>query len=393
MKIRKILAIAIALFIILTNSCETNSSNNISGEFIKISLDVNNSTDFLLSDFIENVSYVPLETNEQSVISTINKMYVFKNKLYLLDKQQNALFVFSENGEFLQKFKKQGKGPGEYIEITDFSIDTKNGAILILDNINKSYNLYTSDFSFIKTIKTDNTIFFCELMNDKIIGYSDNFSHFEKYNLHVYDIGNQEKRDYLPINEDLKDFQSHNGGQFMLNINNEILFKESLSYKIYKIDSEGLKKHYYIDFGEFSMPNNYFSSNLDFNESVYNLNDGTYAVYPTIFFENANIIYFRYQFKNYKHVIYNKKTNKLIHGNVKDDINNLFFVTPTYTDGVAYYSIIEPINFLNYFKYLESDTTSESSNIWQNIIGNKSNEILLNLKFGGNPIIIKYKLK
>jgi hypothetical protein len=381
------------LIILLTTGCN-KEKRIITDEIQTISIDVEKSRDFLLSDFVKIVSYIPLETNQHSVISSVDKIYTYKDEFYILDKKQNAIYIFSsDDGKYKRRLKNQGKGNGEYFEITDFSVDRENGTILILDNISRSFYLYTINGEFIKNIKTKNTLYFCELYGNKIIGYSDNFIYSEEYNLHVYDINSGISDHFLPINKNLKDYQSQKGGQFMLNSNNHMLFKERLSYTIYSIDSTGLKSYYYMDFGDCNMPDNYFNRNVSFDELLYNLNDGTYAAFPTIFLENSSLIYFSYQFKNFRHVVYYKKTGKILNGKVIDDINNLYFATPLYSDGRAFYSILEPMSIMNYFKYLKSGEDKESQILWKNITDNKSNEILFSLDGNDNPVIIKYLLK
>src|SRR5690554_4903625 len=145
------------LIFVLFIGCNKERRKAIPDEFKTISIDVEKSMDFPLSDFVKDIKYIPLETNQESVISAIDKIYSYKDEFYILDKKQNAIVIFSTYGSYIRKFKKQGKGNGEYLQITDFSIDMKNGTLLILDNISKTYHLYTSKGEHIKSSKIKNT--------------------------------------------------------------------------------------------------------------------------------------------------------------------------------------------------------------------------------------------
>ena len=83
---------------------------------------------------IADVAYVPLETNEQSLIGNISKIICQGNKFYVLDKfQAQGVFVFSKEGKFLSAIKKPGQGPGEYIELADMDVDGE-GNVYVFDN-------------------------------------------------------------------------------------------------------------------------------------------------------------------------------------------------------------------------------------------------------------------
>ena len=44
--------------------------------------------------------------------------------------QNPKLFVFNENGKYIQKISKQGVGPGEYLDFEDFTIANDNHIVI-----------------------------------------------------------------------------------------------------------------------------------------------------------------------------------------------------------------------------------------------------------------------
>lgn len=96
-------------------------------------------------DLFQKIELIPLESNESSLIGSINKVQITDTFVYVLDRIQNIILVFDNDGKFNKKFSKIGKGPGEYVNLMDFHI-YKDGSIEILTNYklilyDKNYNL------------------------------------------------------------------------------------------------------------------------------------------------------------------------------------------------------------------------------------------------------------
>lgn len=71
----------------------------------------------------DSIVFVPLETNDQSLISSINKILYRDGVYYIFDKTQAMIFLFNANGSFITKIHNIGNGPGEYADISDFDLD------------------------------------------------------------------------------------------------------------------------------------------------------------------------------------------------------------------------------------------------------------------------------
>lgn len=64
-----------------------------------------------------------LETTPDNLISKVDKLEMTNDRLYLLDEQQDMIFIFDRKGKYITKIADIGRGPAEYIEISDFHID------------------------------------------------------------------------------------------------------------------------------------------------------------------------------------------------------------------------------------------------------------------------------
>ena len=71
----------------------------------------------------DSVTFVPLETNERSLISSITKILYKNETYYIFDKVQAMIFLLEDNGSYITKIHNIGSGPGEYADISDFDID------------------------------------------------------------------------------------------------------------------------------------------------------------------------------------------------------------------------------------------------------------------------------
>jgi hypothetical protein len=117
-----------------------------------IDLDKKKETDINLSSFFKNVKTIILENNENCLIGRISEFQVFDGYIYVLDKSiAKSLFVFDMDGRFIRKIGNLGRGPGEYVQLYDFTLDTDNQFIFLLD-FGQRVHKYHFDGTFVKTI-------------------------------------------------------------------------------------------------------------------------------------------------------------------------------------------------------------------------------------------------
>lgn len=105
-----------------------------------------------LSD-IGNVSYVPLETLEESLIKSYNHIAMDPERIVITDRSQNQVFIFDKNGKFLNKISQCGGGPKDYQRITLSCVDFGRKFVYIWDNtLLNRIKVYDFDGAFVKQI-------------------------------------------------------------------------------------------------------------------------------------------------------------------------------------------------------------------------------------------------
>ncbi|TKG94556.1 6-bladed beta-propeller [Puteibacter caeruleilacunae] len=98
---------------------------------------------------------IPLETNEDCLINTINQMEVWDGKFFILDWKQNTLLVYSDQGKYLNKIGSIGRGPGEYIRPRYFFIDKEKKLVNIFDAPMKKLMCFRQTGELINEIHLD----------------------------------------------------------------------------------------------------------------------------------------------------------------------------------------------------------------------------------------------
>ncbi|NLD22230.1 MAG: 6-bladed beta-propeller [Bacteroidales bacterium] len=92
---------------------------------------------------IDKVTLFFPETTDKSIIGAVSKVIKTNDRVYVLDNQKsNALFVFDHSGKFLHTVGDVGKGPGEFVEPTDFEINEAEGQVYIYDQFRSVVNKY-----------------------------------------------------------------------------------------------------------------------------------------------------------------------------------------------------------------------------------------------------------
>jgi hypothetical protein len=116
-------------------------------------VDVFDTRQIPLSDWVSSVEIIPLETNEQSLISGCHHVEYRHQRFYLQDDRQHAVFVFDSTGKFLfNTLSNKGRGRGEYNAMTGFAIHPSTGNMEILDPFSRKINVHDRDGHFIKEI-------------------------------------------------------------------------------------------------------------------------------------------------------------------------------------------------------------------------------------------------
>ncbi len=150
--------LVILIVSLVSVSCNDNTSankgkaNNVKSDLFAhvLRLPATGEDTLKASYFADTIIYVPLETNEESLIRMIEKIWV-NDSLVLIYCEQAGILLFRHNGQFIRKIGKRGKGPGEYGKI--FHFDVIRDTIYVSPVGKRAFIRYTFDGVFCDEIK------------------------------------------------------------------------------------------------------------------------------------------------------------------------------------------------------------------------------------------------
>ncbi|MCL2651079.1 MAG: 6-bladed beta-propeller [Candidatus Azobacteroides sp.] len=347
-----------------------------------------------LSTLFDSIEYVKLSNEPKAIIGDINKIVIHDTCIFILDRYKTkSLKKFSNKGNYLATIGRQGAGPEEYVEPTDFII--QEDEIIVSDQFKsdlKFYDLF-GNFKYAKKVP---------FLFLKFSFFSPNRYVFHQVstdgNNHLQSIAN-----WLIFETD-STFHINNRGFFRSNNkdNNHIVENNFYSYKdkvffhptyndtIYSISPNyHIRAEYIIDFPNGKLPERYLLKENK-KELLKNINEGPYAIFSGNYVPTDDYLYLEYTTKNQlSRVLYSKKTNKIIIGSkVSNDINQIFQFNNirTSTDQNVLVGYMQA--------YLISDLFGKySRNEWVKSIGEKNTRIAESIKIEDNPIILFFKIK
>lgn len=245
---------------------------------------------------------------------------------YFVNNESKTLEVFDSTGNLVFK-TVNGKGPGELMEITDFSIDTLNNYVYVLDGMNKM--IYTLDLqgNFINKIKLK-----WKAMNMSYLG-EDIFCLFVPFNF--YSLNGVSYDYYVVIDkssnvlDSIKIERSISSSPIVkknfINLYQwHSLLKPLYSDSVYSIENGHFKFRYSMNAGKYRFPESAMSS-----ISSYRKAQRKYLEYGDIM-DTPNYLFLRYSYKSsYKHAIYNKASESfLVVKQMKSDKSPGLFLGP-----------------------------------------------------------------
>ena len=106
----------------------------------------NVSTKELFSD----IQVIPLETTPESLIRDITQIKFFEGRYYIHDYRRSQIFVFDREGRFQFALNEKGDGPGQYLNLSDFAIDTARRNLVVLCAVSNALFFYDLGGKFIE---------------------------------------------------------------------------------------------------------------------------------------------------------------------------------------------------------------------------------------------------
>ena len=219
-----------------------------SGKFLQIDIPLQADETHLPADSLFcGKEILALETTPDNLISKVDKLEMTNDRLYLLDEQQDMIFIFDRKGKYITKIADIGRGPAEYIEISDFHIDNdvlylctggNGGKIICYDLDGKYQKSFRTEYSCNRITTDSNSIY-----------VHHNFSHPNGNNVGVYDKKeNKLVKCYKPYPKQQEGIGSSN--RCWTSCNNKVYAAFDYEYSIYTLQPDTCQIVAQIDFGK-----------------------------------------------------------------------------------------------------------------------------------------------
>lgn len=371
------------LFIILLICSCTNSksdkNDNINSILIKDS-DLNKK--YKLSEIIDSVLLIPLETNDSCLIGNISKILMVGDTICILDGKVNRILYFDKQGKFISAISHMGRAPFEYLSLDDFC-RLNNGNIAVINSSIKKLIIYNSKGEGVDVQKLPFFADALEQLNDSILVF--NGSSFEDriilWNYKQQRIINSYiKYDKRFSRRILKPFTKYG---------EEVFWRQNFHSELFKVDENKLYKVRKVDFGKHSFKGEVVQGAM----GLYILPSNVAEIY--YYTETPNYIVFRFSCEDLSenpYFVFHSKNSKqnivLNEVNFIDDM--IYYPTPPQVVIDApeerFISILTP-SF--WFNYLEKEELHHVKHKNFNIL----KEQIKNIHFSDNPVIAIYTLK
>jgi len=140
----------IYLLSIIAIMCSCAEQNYKKNDFVTLYIDPEDSQIVSITDFFEDITITPLETNDTVLINAIYNIIPFNECLCVLDRRSSSVFIFSDNGKIKSVIHDQENGPNKYTKVSSIAVNEKEGKIYLMDNQLKKKFIYDLDGNYLR---------------------------------------------------------------------------------------------------------------------------------------------------------------------------------------------------------------------------------------------------
>lgn len=343
-----------------------------------------------LYGIIDTVCYIPLETRPECLIGTIDKIVSDASLMFVLDKQNNFVFRFSEGGRFLGRIGDPGREEGMHLKVQDIALNPKEKTITLLDTGNAKLLVYDYEGHFIREMPTFYHFNQMAYVDDMLAEYTfmaDNsrFPPIDKFSLLISEKEQMPVYTGFPYTSQQRESFHWFSSKPLNAVNGEVFYHEILSDTIWELSRDACRARYCLLFPDrigqqkkrdintdvrysgYLKKGQHFNGDYSFTKSCISLLIGEKQTITPLFFD--------------------RQSGKVLYGNAfSAPRNNLFEAMRcdvfNFSDGEFFIKVIQPFDILRLLK------------LNKRIVLSQQEQALVNsIKEEDNPILVKVKLK
>ena len=381
--------LAFFLFLLSFSTCKS-SKNDV--QFLIVNIDPTSQPkgSLMLSDLVEQVEYIPLETNDSCIVGNITNLDVSENYMAVLvfQPQSQEVFLFDRTGRFIANIGSRGQGPYEYVSPGSVFIDESKKCIYVKDH--RKLLMYDFSGKYLNSFSFDEsfTNFYAGIDNQFISGRRSEQSDEEFYVYGIWDSTmNLIKRGVkgVPLESDRGYAGTGSVTYFYIYQGFPHLKESVLNDTVYLLNKNNeFKPKYNINFGRYTMTPEDKGDVDNYRENVRN---GKFIGGVSVF-ETSNFLFPRYFYRDkWIPCYYDKKTNQLLYFDSEEGIPD------DYTGGVVFWPSKQKNNelykFINAYELLNKyETQNKLTPKGPSESVQKLQSLLKNLDPEDNPVLI-----
>jgi hypothetical protein len=202
-----------------------------------------------------DIEYIPLESNEQCMISSLDDLMPGK-KLVVGERdciipRFSTILEFKTDGQFITRIGTKGRGPNEFTAAHDVNISKTSKDIYLLARWQKKFFVYSENGKLLRTFPVTFSPSEFQFNDDKILCYSENHMGDIQNSYTLIDTNGRVIK-FFPNKYPFKNHDAYGikGENLFYMFGNKLFKKEVYSDTIYLYDNEKFTPHMVIQVGE-----------------------------------------------------------------------------------------------------------------------------------------------
>lgn len=346
-------------------------------------------TSVVLSEIADNVDYIPLETNDTTILDRITRIIDKEGYLYVSD--SHSVYKFDYQGKLYAKIGKEGRGPNDYKSISDFQL-ASDESVWILSKGNKCLYNYGWNGGLNRRIELKYWASkICLLDDSTLLLYTGNEKSADNsYQLLLLDIEtNSAISHFLPIDDKKSKYVHVLFDNCFNRENDSIYFYNVFCDTVYSLVQNRLMPQYYFNLANKNIPNSFYDAKYrDVRDFFQHLLKNEYAYGINFFMKSANYSLMSYYYGGecYMSLISNRDGSSKIGNRICADLS-LFNYPILLNDQPIFSSsnreIVIPLIPDDIMEYAENTLNKDEQSILRERIsysGSDQNVVLLKIK-------------
>jgi len=389
------------LLVFLFIGCSNKQKFYSEPEIIDVANAFENQQETKLSKFVDRITYIPLESSPESVISAYP---VIKVEDYIIVRNtgfnnSTPLLLFEKSdGKFIRYIGKVGRGPGEYSSPVPDFYSVNNKLIYTMDYTQREIKILSIDGDYLGSFRTPDILepsikggklgisYHTQLDNNTYVSFTDNFTGAINTKLVIFNKDSILKifPNYLRWGN--KDITKNKRPYFTPNFikwNHNLYFKEKFNDTLFRVSIDTLIPRFIFRNGKYGLP---YKEQEKIMPSFGQLSYDYFLINDID--ENSDFLFFRLSYDKKEYTcFYDKKAktttvSKLSGGfssALIDDINDFMPIVPRdFTQDNEMISVLDPVEIVEWLKENPEKSKKLLKNMdWLKTISETSNPVIV----------------